>query len=75
MLLKISKLILSGDKRGKDFIQRLVNEIVEELKQEDYDDAMGKYDDEDEDEGPDLGGLLGSLGIDMPTDDDDPMGV
>jgi hypothetical protein len=36
---------------------------------------MGKYDDEDEDEGPDLGGLLGSLGIDMPTDDDDPMGV
>ena len=37
---------------------------------------MGKYDDdEDEDGGPDISGLLGSLGIDMPDDDNDPMGV
>jgi hypothetical protein len=79
--LEISKLILSGDKRGKDFIRRMVNEIVQELKREDYDEAMGKYDDEDEDEDPDLGGFLGGLGIDMSSDDDDddddddPMGV
>ncbi len=74
--LEISKLILSGDKRGKDFIQRMVDEIVQELKQQDYDEAMGKYDDdEDEDDGPDISGLLGSLGIDMPDDDNDPMGV
>lgn len=73
--LKISKLILSGDERGKKFIQRLVDEIVQELKQQDYDEAMGEYDDEDEDDGPDLGGLLGSLGIGLPDDDDDPMGV
>ncbi len=74
--LEISKLILSGDKRGKDFIQRMVDEIVQELKQQDYDEAMGKYDDdEDEDGGPDISGLLGSLGIDMPDDDNDPMGV
>ena len=75
--LAIAKLILSGDERGKQFIQRMVDEISEELRKEEYETAMGKYDDEDDDEGPDLGGLLGGLGIGFSgdDDDDDPLGV
>ena len=42
---RVAKLILSGDPKGAQFIQRMVDEIVKELKQRDYEESMG--DDED----------------------------
>ena len=46
----LAKKILKGDPEGQRIIQRMVDEIVKELKEQDYKDAMG---DEDEDEGYD----------------------
>ena len=50
--MKLAKLILSDDPKGQQIIQQMVNEIVKELKEQDYKDAMGD-EDEDEDEGYD----------------------
>jgi len=41
---KVAKLILSGDPKGTQFIQRMVDEIVKELKQRDYEESMGDDD-------------------------------
>ena len=40
----------------------MVNEIISELKQQEYDDAMSQYSDDDDDD-IDLDDLLGDLGI------------
>jgi hypothetical protein len=45
--MRVAKLILSGDPRGNKFIQDMVNDIVRELKDQDYRDAMGDEDDDD----------------------------
>lgn len=50
--MRVAKMILSGDPKGQQYIQRMVDDIVKELKEQEYKDAMG-YDDEDEDEGYD----------------------
>jgi len=58
---KIAKLILSGDPRGNQFIQRMVDEIIRELR--DY-EVQQKFDDNNDDLGDDdLDDLLGGLGI------------
>ena len=44
--MSLAKKILSGDPKGQQIIQRMVDDIVKELKDQDYKDAMG---DEDED--------------------------
>ena len=56
---KLSKLILSGNPKGKQVLQRMVDEIIEELKKQDFDSQFGDNDeDEDEDyEGPSLSDL------------------
>lgn len=46
----LAKKILKGDPEGQRIIQRMVDDIVKELKEQDYKNAMG-YDDEDEDYG------------------------
>jgi hypothetical protein len=46
----LAKKILKGEPEGQRIIQRMVDEIVKELKEQDYKDAVG---DEDEDEGYD----------------------
>ena len=46
----LAKKILKGEPEGQRIIQRMVDEIVKELKEQDYKEAMG---DEDEDEGYD----------------------
>ena len=46
--MRVAKLILSGDPKGNKFIQDMVNDIVRELKDQDYKDAMG-YEDEGDD--------------------------
>jgi len=50
----LAKKILKGEPEGQRIIQRMVDDIVKELKEQDYKDAMG-YDDEDEDYGDDYG--------------------
>ena len=58
--MKVSKMILKGDPLGQQFIQGMVNEIVKDLKDKEYKDAMG-YDDEDDD---DLSGVdFSDLGL------------
>ena len=47
--MRVAKLILSGDPRGNKFIQGMVDDIVRELKDQEYKQAMG-YDDEDDDD-------------------------
>jgi hypothetical protein len=58
---KLSNFILSGDPKGKQVLQRMVDEIIEELKKQDFDSQFGgdnEDEDEDEDyEGPSLSGL------------------
>jgi hypothetical protein len=46
----LAKKILKGDPEGQRIIQRMVDEIVKELKEQDYKDAMGGEDDEDFDD-------------------------
>ena len=48
--MRVAKLILSDDLKGQQYIQGMVDNIVKELKDQEYRDAMG---DEDDDEGYD----------------------
>ena len=67
--LKMSKLILSGDPRGAKFIQKMVDDIVADLKSDDYNQSMGDEEDNGDDDGDDDDGLddfLGGLGISRP---------
>jgi hypothetical protein len=45
--MRVAKLILSGDAKGQQYIQTMVDNIVRELKDQEYRDAMGDEDDED----------------------------
>ena len=59
--MRVAKLILRDDPRGNKFIQDMVNDIVRELKDQDFKDAMGYKDDYDDD---DLSGIdLSDLGL------------
>jgi hypothetical protein len=44
----LAKKILKGDPEGQRVIQRMVDEIVKELKEQDYKDAMGDEDDDED---------------------------
>ena len=66
---KVSKEILKGSELGKNIINRMVNQIIEDLKTEDYEEDQYNREFGDEDDG--LGGFLGSLGIGLSPDDDD----
>ena len=44
---RVANLILAGDPKGNKFIQDMVNDIVRELKNQEYKDAMGEDDDDD----------------------------
>lgn len=44
--MRVAKMILTGDPKGQQYIQRMVDDIVRELKDQEFRDAMG---DEDED--------------------------
>jgi len=65
----LAKSILSGNPKGKQALDRMVEDIIKELKDQDYRDTMGDEDDENDDD--DLGDFLGGLGIDLPDDDED----
>jgi hypothetical protein len=57
---RVAKLILSDNPQGIQFIQRMVDEIIQELRQYESDVALSGDDDLDDD---DLDDLLGDLGI------------
>jgi hypothetical protein len=60
--MRVAKMILSGDPKGQQFIQRMVDGIIKELKNQEYRDAMGDEDDEDDDD--DLSGVdFSDLGL------------
>lgn len=59
--IRVAKLILSGNPQGAQFIQRMVNEIVDDLKKDEYDDKMGDDDDYGDDDFDDID--LSSLGF------------
>ena len=47
--MRVAKMILKGDPQGERYIQRMVDDIVRELKEQDYREASGE-DDEDYDD-------------------------
>jgi len=59
---EVAKMIMSGSVKGKKIVAKMVDEIIDELKSQDYEDAMTQFDDEDDDDGG-LEDLLGGLGI------------
>jgi hypothetical protein len=60
---EVAKLIISGAPEGKQIVEKMVDEIISELKQQDYDDAMSQYSNDDDDDDVDLDDLFGDLGI------------
>lgn len=66
---KVSKEILRGSDLGKQIISKMVDQIIEDLKTEDYE--QDQYDREYDDDDDGLSNFLGSLGIDLSPDDDD----
>ena len=61
---EVARMILSGSDEGKQLVSKMVDEIISDLKQQDYDDAMSQYRDDDDDD-IDLDDLLGDLGISL----------
>ena len=59
---EVAREILSETDKGRKIVKRMVDEIIEELRQYDYEDALSSDDDEDED---DFRDFLGGLGIDL----------
>ena len=55
---KVVKLVLSNNPKGAEFIKRMVDEIIDELKSYEAETSMSDEDDDD-----DLDDLLGGLGI------------
>jgi len=55
---------MSGSDDGKKIVAKMVDEIIEELKSQEYEDAISQYDDDDDDD-DDLAGLLDGLGISL----------
>ena len=54
---RVAKLILNGDPQGTQFIQRMVDEIIKDLKKQDYEDSMSNDDDDDDLDDIDLSSL------------------
>lgn len=63
---KLVKMILKGDQMGKTILDRMVSDIEEHLRKEDYEEE--EYNQEYGDDG--LGGFLGSLGISLSDDEE-----
>ena len=55
---RVANLILSGDPKGNKFIQHMVDDIVRELKKEEYRQALPNEDDDDNLDNIDISGLF-----------------
>jgi len=60
---ELAKEILSGTEEGKRAVKAMVDEIIQEIKDDEYEESMGQFRDDDEDEGFDLDDFLDGLGI------------
>jgi hypothetical protein len=54
------KEILAETPKGKQIVDKMVKEIIQELKDQEYEDAMGSEDDDE-----DLDNFLSNLGISL----------
>jgi hypothetical protein len=61
---QVAREIMGKTPAGKQIVKKMVDEIIEELKRYDYEDAIGSEDD-DEDDDDDFKNFLGGLGIDL----------
>jgi hypothetical protein len=73
---ELAKLIMSGDDRGKQIIERMVQDIERHLSHEDweqqqYDDEWGQDSDGESQQDIDLRGFLGNLGISLTDEEGD----
>jgi len=62
---EVAKMIMSGSDEGKQIVSKMVDEIIDELKSQDYEDAMSQFDDDDDDDDNGLAGFLDDLGISL----------
>jgi hypothetical protein len=63
---EVAREILKGTDKGKQILNRMVDEIIEELRQYDLEDALSDYDDDDDDDDDDeFRDFLGDLGISL----------
>ena len=68
---RVAKEIMRGSAMGKSILGNMVDQIIQDLQNEDYEEDQynrEKEDDDDDDDG--LGGFLGSLGITFSPEDD-----
>jgi hypothetical protein len=61
---QVAREIMGKTPAGKRIVKRMVDEIIEELKKYDYEDAISSND-EDEEDDDDFRNFLGDLGIDL----------
>ena len=61
---EVAREIIGDSEKGQKIVQRMVDEIIEELRQYDLDDALGGSDDDEEDD-DEFRDFLGGLGIDL----------
>jgi hypothetical protein len=47
---EVARMILSGSAQGKKVVEKMVNDIISELKQQEYDDNMSQYGNDDDDD-------------------------
>lgn len=66
---RVTRLILKGDPLGKQIIERMVSEIEEHLRNEDWEDEEYNMNNADDDEGG-LNDFLGGLGIHLSPDEE-----
>lgn len=67
---KLMRMILKGDNRGKQILERMVQDIEQSLRNEDWEeDQYNREYGDDNDEGDGLDDFLGSLGIRLPEDE------
>ena len=66
---RVAKEIMRGSAMGKSILSNMVDQIIQDLQNEDYEeDQYNREKDDDDDDG--LGGFLGSLGITFSPEDD-----
>lgn len=62
---EVAREILQGTDKGKAILNRMVEEIIDELKEYDLEDALSDYGDDDEEDDDEFRDFLGGLGIDL----------
>lgn len=67
---RVAKEIMRGSAMGKSILGNMVDQIIQDLQNEDYEEDQYNREKEDDDDDDGLGGFLGSLGITFSPEDD-----